>query len=149
VTHYNFFFVSFLVTLKTDYMTHYEGFQLNFWTKGNSTNPPVTTTPVTTGTPRKLFKMDLILCSMEYILKMQFSMTRKFILQLLQRSNVKLTKLRNFTFDAPYLEKTKEHGGRGGFKPTSFGSLAHYATTAPHVLCQICQMLLKLIIHGV
>jgi len=42
---------SFLVTLKTDYMTHYEGFQLNFWTKGNSTNPPVTTTPVTTAGP--------------------------------------------------------------------------------------------------
>jgi hypothetical protein len=40
---------SFLVTFTTDYMTNYEGFKMVFYTKGNSTKPPTTTTPTTTG----------------------------------------------------------------------------------------------------
>jgi hypothetical protein len=40
---------SFLVTFTTDWDFHYEGFQMVFWAKGNSTQPPTTTTPTTTG----------------------------------------------------------------------------------------------------
>jgi hypothetical protein len=49
-------FSSFLVTFTTDYMTHYEGFQMNFWTKGNSTKPPDTTTSATTGSHNSSFQ---------------------------------------------------------------------------------------------
>jgi hypothetical protein len=41
---------SFLVTFTTDWEFHYEGFKMVFYTKGNSTQPPTTATPATTGT---------------------------------------------------------------------------------------------------
>jgi hypothetical protein len=49
-------------------------------------------------------KMDLILRSIERMLKMQFSMARNFTLQPL-RSLPKKRHKRNLTFDAPCLQK--------------------------------------------
>jgi|688.fasta_scaffold1772350_1 hypothetical protein len=46
-------------------------------------------------------KMGLILRSLERRPQMKFSMSRKFILQLLRRYNVKHSKTRNFMLDAP------------------------------------------------
>jgi hypothetical protein len=47
-------------------------------------------------------KKDLILRSLERRLQMQFSMARKFPLWPLRRYNVKHSKMRNFTFGAPW-----------------------------------------------
>ncbi len=55
-------------------------------------------------------KMSLILCSIERMLKMQFSMASKFTLQPLRRYDVKPPKnrrKRNLPFDMPSLELTK------------------------------------------
>ncbi len=57
-------------------------------------------------------KMGLILRSIQRMLKMKFSMARKFTLQPLRRYDVKppgKQHKRNFTFDAPCLQKVKEH----------------------------------------
>jgi hypothetical protein len=57
-------------------------------------------------------KMSLILRSIERMLKMQFSMARKFTLQPLRRYSVKLPKKphkRNLMFDAPCLQKYNHH----------------------------------------
>jgi len=40
------------VTFTTDWEFHYEGFKMVVFTKGNSTQPPTTTTPLTTGRRR-------------------------------------------------------------------------------------------------
>jgi hypothetical protein len=47
-------------------------------------------------------KKDLILRSIERMLQMQFSMARKFPLSQLGRYNIKHSKMRNFTFNAPW-----------------------------------------------
>ncbi len=55
-------------------------------------------------------KMGLILRSIEWVLKMQFSMARKFTLQPLRRYDVKppkKTHKRNLPLDMPCHEKTK------------------------------------------
>jgi hypothetical protein len=57
-------------------------------------------------------KMGLILCSIERILKMQFSMARKFTFQLLRRYEVKPPKkphTSNLPLDIPCLEQNKQH----------------------------------------
>jgi hypothetical protein len=57
-------------------------------------------------------KMGLKLCSIERMLKMQFSMAHKFTLQSLRRYDVKPPKKPykpNLPFDMPCLEKTKQH----------------------------------------
>jgi hypothetical protein len=46
-------------------------------------------------------KMDLILRSIEQRPLMQFSMARRFMLQLLPRYSVKFCKMRNFTLGTP------------------------------------------------
>jgi hypothetical protein len=46
-------------------------------------------------------KMDLILRSIERRPQMQFSMARRFMLQLLRRYSVKFCKMRNFTLGPP------------------------------------------------
>ncbi len=43
---------------------------------------------------------------------MQFSMARRFMLQLLRRYSVKFCKMRNFTLGAPQPGKLKNTGGR-------------------------------------
>ncbi len=57
-------------------------------------------------------KMDLILHSIERMLKMQFSMGRKFTLQPLCRYDIKPSQKKhhkhNFSFDAPCLQKAKQ-----------------------------------------
>jgi hypothetical protein len=57
-------------------------------------------------------KMDLILCSIEWMLQTQLSMARRFKLQVLRRYNVKFSKMRNFTLDTLRLDKLKSTGGR-------------------------------------
>ncbi len=57
-------------------------------------------------------KMDLILRSTEWRPQMQFSMARRFMLQLLRRNNVKFCKMLNFTLCAPWLGNLKNTGGR-------------------------------------
>ena len=57
-------------------------------------------------------KMGLILRFIERLPKMKVSMAHKFMLQLFCRYNVKHTEKtahNNITFDAPCMEKTKEH----------------------------------------
>ena len=54
-------------------------------------------------------KKDLILRSIERRPQMQFSMAHKFPLWRLRRYSVKHSKMRNFTFDALWPRKTKEH----------------------------------------
>jgi hypothetical protein len=57
-------------------------------------------------------KMGLILRPIERMLKMQFSMARKFPLPPLHRYDVKPSKKphkRNLPFDMPCPEKTKQH----------------------------------------
>jgi hypothetical protein len=54
-------------------------------------------------------KVGLILRSIQRRPQMQLSMARKFRLLSLSRYNVKHSKMRNFTFDVPWREKTKEH----------------------------------------
>jgi hypothetical protein len=44
---------------------------------------------------------------------MQFSMARRFKLQLLRRYSVKFSKMRNFTLETLRLDKLKSTGGRG------------------------------------
>jgi hypothetical protein len=48
-------------------------------------------------------KMDLILRSIQGRPQMQFSMVRKFKLQLLRRYSVKFSKMRNFTLGSPWI----------------------------------------------
>jgi hypothetical protein len=57
-------------------------------------------------------KMDLILRSIERRPQMQFSIARRFMLQLLRRYCVRFCKMRNFTLGAPCLGKLKNTGGR-------------------------------------
>jgi hypothetical protein len=57
-----------------------------------------------TGCSRKQYtvrKTDLILRSIERRPQMQFSMARRFMLQLLRRYSVKFCKMHNFTLGAP------------------------------------------------
>jgi hypothetical protein len=75
-------------------------------------------------------KMDLILRPIERRPQMQFSMARRFKLQLLRRYSVKFSKMLNFTLVTLRLNKVKSTGGS---KPTSLGSTAHDSTTAPPV----------------
>jgi hypothetical protein len=57
-------------------------------------------------------KMDLILRPIERRPQMQFSMARRFKLQLLRRYSVKFSKMRNFTLETLRLDKLKSTGGR-------------------------------------
>ena len=57
-------------------------------------------------------KMDLILRPIERRPQMQFSMARRFKLQLLRRYSVKFSKMRNITLGSPGLGKLKNTGGR-------------------------------------
>jgi hypothetical protein len=57
-------------------------------------------------------KMDLILRPIERRPQMQFSMARRFKLQLLRRYSVKFYKMRNITLGPPWLDKLKNTGGR-------------------------------------
>ncbi len=57
-------------------------------------------------------KMDLILRSIKRRPQMQFSMARRFKLQLLRRYSVKFSKMRNFTLGTPWLGKLKNTGRR-------------------------------------
>ncbi len=62
-------------------------------------------------------KMDLILRPIERRPQMQFSMARRFKLQLLRRYGVKFYKMRNFTIGPPWLGKTKEHRSEANQHP--------------------------------
>ncbi len=75
-------------------------------------------------------KMDLILRPIERRPQMQFSMARRFKLQLLRRYSVKFSKMHNFTLETLRLDKLKSTGGG---EPTSLGSTVHDSTTAPPV----------------
>jgi hypothetical protein len=68
---------------------------------------PESRTPPFTHTVRKI---DLILRPLERRPQMQFSMARKFKLQLLRRYSVKISKMRNFTLGMPGLGKLKNTG---------------------------------------
>ncbi len=57
-------------------------------------------------------KMNLILRPIERRPQMQFSMARRFKLQLLRRYSVKFYKMRNITLGPPWLDKLKNTGGR-------------------------------------
>ncbi len=57
-------------------------------------------------------KMGLILRSIQRRPQIQFSMARRFKLQLLHRYSVKFSKMRNFTLGSPWLGKLKNTGGR-------------------------------------
>ncbi len=70
---------------------------------------------VTVYRPRTLHKMHIILPSIECI--PNFSMARKFTLQLSRRYHETHTKMRNFTFDLLCLEKTKEHRLDANYHP--------------------------------
>ncbi len=55
-------------------------------------------------------KNDIILRSIERMLQTQLSMARKFPLWRLRRYSIKFSKLRNFTFNAPWPEETNNTG---------------------------------------
>jgi hypothetical protein len=57
--------------------------------------------------PHTVRKNDIILRSIERMLQTQLSMARKFPLWRLRRYSVKYSKVRNFTFNAPWTKKTK------------------------------------------
>ncbi len=61
---------------------------------------------------RTVRKMDLILRPIERRPQMQFSMGRRFKLQLLRRYSVKFSKMRNITLGTPWLGKLKNTGRR-------------------------------------
>ncbi len=71
--------------------------------------------------PRTVRKMDLILCSIERRLQMQFSMARKCMLQPFEHS-----KMRDFTLDMPGVNLRTQEG-----EPTSLRSVAQDSTTTP------------------
>ncbi len=81
-------------------------------------------------------KIDLILRSIQRRPQMQFSMARKFKLQLLRRYSVKFSKMRNFTLGSVWLGKLKNTGGR---RTTTPGSAAQDSTPSPLLLARICQ----------
>ncbi len=65
-------------------------------------------------TARQIFsytvrKNDIILRSIERMLETQLSMARKFPLWRLRRYSIKYSKVRKFTFNAPWPEETEEH----------------------------------------
>ncbi len=79
--------------------------------------------------PCTVRKMDLILRPIERRPQMQFSIARRFKLQLLRRYSVKLSKMRNFTLETLRLDKLKSTGRRR----TNIPWIYHDSTTAPPV----------------
>jgi hypothetical protein len=77
-------------------------------------------------------KMDLILRSIERMLRTQRSMARKFKLQVLRRYNVKFYKKRNFTLDMQRLDKLKSTGGRRTNNPWIYSPWLYHCATGTH-----------------
>ncbi len=84
--------------------------------------------------PCTVRKMGLILRSIERMLKMQFSMARKFTLQPLRRYDVKPPEKqhkRNITFDEPCLQKNLSTHAE--LEPEVSRSPISYSTNEPHL----------------
>ncbi len=79
-------------------------------------------------------KMDLILSPIERRPQMQFSMARRFKLQLLRRYSIKFSKMCNFTFETLRLDKLKSTGGRWTNIPWIYSPWLYHCTTGTHVM---------------
>jgi hypothetical protein len=79
-------------------------------------------------------KMDLILRPIERRPQMQFSLARRFKLQLLRRYSVKCSKMSNFTLERLRLDKLKSTGGRRTNIPWIYSPWLYHCTTGTHVI---------------
>ncbi len=81
-----------------------------------------------------VLKMDFILRPIERRPQMQFSMARRFKLQLFRRYSVKFSKMRNFTLETLRLDKLKSTGGRRTNIPWIYSPWLYHCATGTHVL---------------
>jgi hypothetical protein len=65
---------------------------------------------------------------------MQFSMARRFMLQLLRRYSVKFCKMRNFTLDTLRLDKLKSTGRRQTNILWIYSLRLYHCATGTHVM---------------
>jgi hypothetical protein len=65
---------------------------------------------------------------------MQFSVARRFKLELLRRYSVKFSKMRNFTLETLRLDKLKSTGGRQTNIPWIYSPGLYHCATGTHVM---------------
>ncbi len=78
--------------------------------------------------------MDLILRPIERRPQRQFSMARRFKLQLLRRYSVKFSKMRHFTLETLRLDELKSTGGRRTNIPWIYSPWLYHCATSTHVM---------------